>query len=80
MAKFSDSYVNREKMKNEISIKDTILNNALQALKTRNIIIPNPGHQGEFRLPTKSFAAWIKAYYMLEEVPFMSTDMEDIAS
>ncbi|MCX6327710.1 MAG: AAA family ATPase [Bacteroidia bacterium] len=70
MSQFSDSWVNGEKIKNEITIKDTTLNNALQALKTRNIIIPNPGHIGEFRLPTKSFAAWIKAFYMLDEEPF----------
>ena len=74
MARFSDSWVNRTKIKLEINIKDTTLNNALQALKTRNIIIPNPGQQGEFRLPTKSFAAWIKAFYMLDEEPFNSND------
>jgi hypothetical protein len=72
MARFSDSWVNREMIKNEISIKDTTLNNALQALKTRNIILPNPAQSGEFRLPTKSFAAWIKAFYMLDEEPFTS--------
>ncbi len=76
MARFSDSWVNRTKIKHEIEIKDTTLNNALQALKTRNIIIPNPGQQGEFRLPTKSFAAWIKAFYMLDEEPFNSTDSD----
>lgn len=74
MARFSDTWVNRTKIKHEIDIKDTTLNNALQALKTRNIIIPNPAQQGEFRLPTKSFAAWIKAFYMLDEEPFNSTD------
>ena len=73
MAQFSDSWVNREKIKKEIIIKDTTLNNALQALKTRNIIIPNPGQPGEFRLPTKSFAAWIKAFYMLHDEPFIGT-------
>lgn len=67
MAKYSDSWVNREKIKREITIKDTTLNNALQALKTRNIIIPNTSQQGEYKLPTKSFAAWIKAFYMLDE-------------
>jgi len=72
MAQFSDSWVNREKIKNEITIKDTTLNNALQALKTRNIIMPNPTQPGEFRLPTKSFAAWIKAFYVLDEEPFAS--------
>jgi len=74
MAQFSDSWVNRTKIKLEINIKDSTLNNALQALKNRNIIIPNPGQQGEFRLPTKSFAAWIKAFYMLDEEPFNSID------
>jgi hypothetical protein len=70
MATFSDSWVNREKIRKEINIKETTLNNALQALKTRNIIIANHSQQGEFRLPTKSFAAWIKAFYKLEEEPF----------
>lgn len=67
MAKHSDSWVNREIIKKEITIKDTTLNNALQALKTRNIIVPNPSQQGEYKLPTKSFAAWIKAFYVLDE-------------
>lgn len=71
MAKYSDSWVNREKIKREITIKDTTLNNALQALKTRNIIVPNASQQGEFKLPTKSFAAWIKAFYMLDKELFI---------
>ena len=76
MARFSDLWVNRTKIKQIIDIKETTLNNALQALKSRNIIIPNPALQGEFRLPTKSFAAWIKAFYMLEEEPFTITDLK----
>jgi len=75
MANFSDSWVNREKIKKEIVIKDTTLNNALQALKSRNIIIPSPSQQGEFRLPTKSFAAWIKAFYRLDEEPFIDKNL-----
>jgi predicted ATPase len=69
MSNFSDDWVNRENIKSIISIKETTLNNALQALKTRGIIIPKPSQQGVFRLPTKSFAAWIKAYYKLDEEP-----------
>lgn len=65
MAKYSDKWVNRTMIKSEIDIKDTTLNNALQALKSRNIIVPNPGQSGEFKLPTKSFAAWINAYNTL---------------
>jgi len=67
MANFSDDWVNREKIKTIIKIKDTTLNNALQALKTRGIILSHPSQQGAFKLPTKSFAAWIKAYYKLDE-------------
>lgn len=69
MANYSDDWVNRDKIKKHIKIKDTILNNAIQALKTRRIILSNPTQQGQFRLPTKSFAAWIKAFYKLQEEP-----------
>ncbi len=64
MAHYSDDWVDRDKIRAGITIKDTTLNNALQALKNRGIIIPNPTVKGEFRLPTKSFAAWIKAFFM----------------
>lgn len=70
MSKFSDNWVDREKINSEISIKEHTLNNAIQALKNRNIIIANPAQKGEFRLPTKSFAAWIKAFYVLNTEPF----------
>lgn len=69
MANYSDDWVNRDKIKKHIKNKDTILNNAIQALKTRRIILSNPTQQGQFRLPTKSFAAWIKAFYKLQEEP-----------
>jgi hypothetical protein len=32
-----------------------------KALRERRIILPNEQKQGEYRLPTKSFAVWIKA-------------------
>jgi len=67
MARYSDDWVDRNKIKTGINIKDTTLNNALQALKTRGIILSNPATKGEFRLPTKSFAAWIKAFYMFDD-------------
>jgi hypothetical protein len=64
MARYSDEWVDRNKIRAGINIKDTTLNNALLALKSRGIILSNPAVKGEFRLPTKSFAAWIKAFYM----------------
>ncbi len=65
MARYSDSWVNRLMIKATLEIKDTTLNNALQALKSRSIIIPNNAQPGEFKLPTKSFAAWINAHNTL---------------
>jgi len=69
MARYSDDWVDRNKIRAGINIKDTTLNNALQALKNRGIILSNPAIKGEFRLPTKSFAAWIKAFYMFGNKP-----------
>lgn len=67
MAGHLDGWVNREKIKTSLNIKDHTLNNALQALKNRNIILVNPAQKGEYRLPTKSFAVWIKALSALSE-------------
>lgn len=67
MAEHLDSWVDRDKIKSSIKIKDHTLNNALQALKKRNIILTNPAQKGEYRLPTKSFAVWIKALSALSE-------------
>jgi hypothetical protein len=68
MARYSDEWVDRSKIKDGIEIKDTTLNNAIIALKNRAIIIPNVAVKGEFRLPTKSFAAWIKAFNIFDDV------------
>jgi AAA ATPase-like protein len=42
--------------------KETTLSNALAALKKRNIIIPQKGHKGSYRLPSMSFGVWIRAF------------------
>ena len=67
MARYSDEWVDRSKIKEGIEIKDTTLNNAIIALKNKSIIIPNVAVKGEFRLPTKSFAAWIKAFSIFDD-------------
>lgn len=67
MATYLDEWVDRAKIKKvNNELKDTTINNAIQALKTRNIILANQNKQGEFRLPTKSFAVWIKAQERME--------------
>lgn len=65
MAEYLDNWVDRDKIKEKLDIKDHTLNNAINALKKKNIIIPNPRQKGEFKLPTRSFAVWIRAYSSL---------------
>jgi hypothetical protein len=42
-------------------VKERIVDNALRVLKDRRIIIANDRTRGEYRLPTKAFAVWIRA-------------------
>ncbi len=69
MAERLDEWVSKEEIRKSVSLKETTLSNALQALKKRRIILPKPGQQGTYRLPMKSFAAWIKAYTAGPEPP-----------
>jgi AAA+ ATPase superfamily predicted ATPase len=61
MADDLDGWIQRKDIAKRSGLKDTQISNALNALKGRNIILTNPERQGEYRLPTKSFAVWIKA-------------------
>lgn len=67
MAKHSDGWVTRKTLIAESGVKESIINNALSVLKTRNIIHVDEARQGYYKLPTKSFAAWINAVISVEE-------------
>lgn len=60
MAEHMDAWVDRATLIKESGLKDDIVDNAVRALKARKIIAHNPAKKGEYRLPTKSFAVWIK--------------------
>jgi len=47
-------------------LKASTLDNALSALKTRGIILPKKGTKGTYKLPSRSFAVWIRAYTQTE--------------
>jgi hypothetical protein len=55
-----DGWAGRQEIIEKSGVKERIVDNALHALKERKIIVANPRARGEYRLPTKSFAAWIK--------------------
>tara|TARA_R110000868_G_scaffold11751_7_gene57313 strand:+ start:191 stop:1468 length:1278 start_codon:yes stop_codon:yes gene_type:complete len=67
MADHSDDWVDRKTIISESGIKSTIVDNALRALKGRNIIMQNTQRRGEYKLPTKSFSVWIKTKRIAEE-------------
>jgi hypothetical protein len=60
MADHMDGWIGRQEIIERSGVRERIVDNALHALKERKIILSNPRARGEYRLPTKSFAAWIK--------------------
>lgn len=61
MAEHDTNWLTKDQIRKAVAIKETTLSNAINALKTRHIIIPQDGKAGVYRLPTSSFAAWIRA-------------------
>ena len=61
MAENLDGWMSRAQIIKNSGVKETQVTNALKALRDRSIILVNDQRQGEYRLPTKSFAVWIKA-------------------
>jgi Cdc6-like AAA superfamily ATPase len=62
MADDLDGWVTRAKIKAKFKGKDSILNNALKALRDRHIILSKEGEKGVYRLQHKGFSLWIKLY------------------
>jgi hypothetical protein len=61
MAAHGDSWIARQTIIRECGVSETNVTNALSALKQRKIIVSDESRRGFYRLPTKSFAAWINA-------------------
>ena len=67
MAKHFDGWVAKSVIRKEaVGIKSSTLDNALNALKSRGIIVPKAGKKGIYKLPSRSFAVWIRAYTQTE--------------
>ncbi len=60
MAESQENWVTRKDIINS-GIKEKTVDNALSALRSRGIIVPNHKVKGKYKLPTKSFAVWIRA-------------------
>lgn len=61
MAEHSDEWVARKDIIIESGKSEASVTNALATLKAKNIIVQDDTRRGFYRLPTKSFAAWINA-------------------
>ncbi|QMV18801.1 hypothetical protein GOB94_08990 [Granulicella sp. 5B5] len=59
MSTHSDKWVSKEQIRQGTRLKETTLSNAMQALVSRGIV-NRDNKKGYYRLPSKSFAAWIK--------------------
>ncbi|MFZ0178824.1 MAG: hypothetical protein WAL84_02990 [Candidatus Dormiibacterota bacterium] len=69
MAKHFDSWVSKSEIRKEAAqIKASTLDNALSALKSRGIILAKRGTKGTYKLPSRSFAVWIRAFSQTEEL------------
>ncbi len=62
MADNLDGWVNRSEIKASFKGNDSVLNNAVKALRDRKIIISKEGERGVYRLQHKGFAYWIKLF------------------
>lgn len=62
MADHLDEWVKKEQIRKDFKGKTTTLDNAISALKTRNVIISKESERGVYRLQHKGFAVWIKLY------------------
>jgi len=60
MADNLDGWVSKQEIRRKYKGKESVLDNAIQALRDRHIIIPKEGERGIYRLQHKGFALWIK--------------------
>jgi hypothetical protein len=80
MSEQLDGWVTKANIRQKAKIKESTINNALTALKKRHIIIPKPGVAGVYRLPTKSFAVWIRAFSKAREEVALDSESPELRS
>ena len=68
MSDFLDQWVTKAQIRTSFSGKPSTLDNALHALKDRNIILIKEGEKGTYRLQDRGFAHWIKLYTNKEDI------------
>lgn len=62
MAEKDDGWIAKAEIKEKFEGKESTLDNAIQALRERHIILSQEGQRGIYRLQHRGFALWIKLY------------------
>ena len=62
MAENGNQWVSKSDIRKRFKGKPTTLDNAIHALRGRNIILTKEGERGVYRLQHQGFAYWIKLY------------------
>jgi hypothetical protein len=62
MAENLDGWVTKQQIRAKFEGSDSILDNAIKALRDRKIILSKEGELGVYRLQHKAFAVWIRYY------------------
>ena len=78
MAEYRTEWVPKQDIRAKFNGKDSVLNNAIKALRDRKIIRSKEGQTGIYRLQHRGFALWIR-YYTVEPqslLPDSSRDTE----
>lgn len=62
MAEHLDAWVTKKEIRERFKGKNSTLDNAIYALRRRDIIVTKEGSRGIYRLRNKGFALWVKLY------------------
>lgn len=62
MAENLDGWVTKQQIRAKFEGSDSVLDNAIKALRDRKIILSKEGELGVYRLQHKAFAVWIRYY------------------
>jgi len=68
IAAHSPNYVSRKTIIEESELKRHTVDNALTALKKRGSVVRRSGQKGQYKLPSHSFATWIQAFKIANNV------------
>lgn len=67
MAQNPTEFTSRQDIIKKSGLKTHTVNNALSAMRKKNIILAKSGEKGQYRLPSRSFATWILAFKPVAE-------------